>query len=42
VAAQGILIRDVSTYPMLERGLRVSIGTPEENQEFLSVLRSVV
>jgi histidinol-phosphate aminotransferase len=42
VADQGVLIRDVSTYPMLERGLRVSIGTPEENEEFLTVLRSVV
>lgn len=27
----GILIRDVSTYPMLENCLRISIGTPEEN-----------
>jgi histidinol-phosphate aminotransferase len=29
--ADGILIRDVSTYPMLENCLRISIGTPEEN-----------
>jgi histidinol-phosphate/aromatic aminotransferase/cobyric acid decarboxylase-like protein len=34
----GILIRDVSSYPMLARGLRVSIGTPEENREFLAAL----
>lgn len=36
---KGILVRNVSSYPMLERGLRVSIGTPEENREFLSVLK---
>lgn len=29
--ADGILIRDVSGYPMLENCLRISIGTPEEN-----------
>jgi histidinol-phosphate aminotransferase len=39
---RGILIRDVSSYPMLERGLRVSIGTPEENNEFLSVLKEAL
>ena len=37
--ARGILIRDVSRYPMLGRGLRVSIGTPAENTEFLDALR---
>jgi len=42
IAEQGILIRDVSSYPMLERGLRVSIGTPEENDEFLNALRSAL
>jgi histidinol-phosphate aminotransferase len=42
LAGQGILIRDVSSYPMLDRGLRVSIGTPEENDEFLKALRSAV
>ncbi len=34
----GILIRDVSSYPMLDNCLRVSIGTPEENR---SLLRSM-
>lgn len=29
---EGILIRDVSSYPMLDSCLRISIGTPEENQ----------
>jgi histidinol-phosphate aminotransferase len=38
VLAKGILIRDVSSYPMLGRALRVSIGTPEENNEFLTAL----
>jgi histidinol-phosphate aminotransferase len=40
--ADGILIRNVSSYPMLERGLRVSIGTPSENTEFLDALRKAV
>lgn len=39
---KGILIRNVSSYPMLERGLRVSVGTPEQNDEFLSVLREAL
>jgi histidinol-phosphate aminotransferase len=33
---RGILIRDVSSYPMLERGLRVTVGRPEENKVFLA------
>jgi histidinol-phosphate/aromatic aminotransferase/cobyric acid decarboxylase-like protein len=36
--AQGILIRDVSSYPMLDRTLRVSVGKPEENTRFLAAL----
>jgi histidinol-phosphate aminotransferase len=35
---QGVLIRDVSAYPLLEQCLRVSIGTPEENDRFLAAL----
>jgi histidinol-phosphate aminotransferase len=35
---QGVLIRDVSAYPLLEQCLRVSIGTPEENNRFLAAL----
>jgi histidinol-phosphate aminotransferase len=42
VLERGILIRDVSSYPMLERGLRVSIGTPEENDQFISALKAAV
>lgn len=36
--AQGVLVRDVSSYPMLERVLRVSVGKPEENNRFLTAL----
>lgn len=39
---RGILIRDVSSYPMLEKGLRVTIGTPEECNAFLDALAEVV
>jgi len=36
--AQGILVRDVSSYPMLERVLRITVGKPEENNRFLEAL----
>lgn len=36
---RGILVRDVGRYPMLRDCLRVSIGTPEENAEFLDAVR---
>jgi len=36
--ADGVLIRDVSSYPMLERVIRVSVGKPEENNRFLEAL----
>jgi histidinol-phosphate aminotransferase len=42
LAGKGILIRDVSSYPMLSRGLRVTIGTPDENDEFLKAIREAV
>jgi histidinol-phosphate aminotransferase len=35
---QGVLVRDVSAYPLLTNCLRVSIGTPQENDRFLSAL----
>ncbi|HEX8904173.1 MAG TPA: aminotransferase class I/II-fold pyridoxal phosphate-dependent enzyme, partial [Longimicrobiaceae bacterium] len=38
----GILVRDVSKYPMLERCLRVNAGTPEETGAFLDALRSIM
>jgi histidinol-phosphate aminotransferase len=34
-----ILVRDVSRYPMLERYIRFSVGTPEENNELIDNLR---
>lgn len=36
---QGILVRDVSSYPMLSNCLRISVGTQEENNRLLSALR---
>lgn len=38
----GILVRDVSRYPMLERCLRVNAGTPAENDEFLAALGAIL
>lgn len=37
-----ILIRDVSTYPMLSEYFRVSVGTPEENDLLIEALREIV
>jgi histidinol-phosphate aminotransferase len=38
----GILVRDVSKYPMLERCLRVNAGTPEETGAFLDGVRTIM
>ena len=38
----GILVRDVSKYPMLDRCLRVNAGTPEETGAFLDALRTIM
>lgn len=40
--ADGLLVRDVSSYPMLGKGLRVSVSTPDDNQKFLTSLRRVM
>ena len=38
--ARGILIKNVSgSHPMLADCLRVTVGTPEENERFLEALR---
>ncbi|HWH33181.1 MAG TPA: histidinol-phosphate transaminase [Egibacteraceae bacterium] len=37
--ARGVLVRDFSSRPRLEGCLRVSIGTPEENDRFLAALK---
>lgn len=42
LADHGVLVRDVSKYPMLERCLRVNAGTPEENDVFLDALRTLM
>ena len=34
----GVLVRDVSGYPLLARALRVSVGRPDENDRFLGAL----
>ena len=40
--SKGVLIRDMTSYPKLEKGLRVTIGTPEENNLFLAALKEVI
>ena len=35
---RGVLVRDVTAYPMLSRCLRVSVGSEEENDAFLHAL----
>jgi histidinol-phosphate aminotransferase len=37
---RSILVRDVSKYAMLERCLRISVGTKEENEKVRSALQS--
>ena len=36
-----ILVRDVSTYPMLKEYFRVSVGTPAENGKLIAALREI-
>jgi histidinol-phosphate aminotransferase len=38
----GILVRDVSGYPMLDGCLRVSAGTPEETAAFLAAMEGIM
>ncbi|MFC1508641.1 histidinol-phosphate transaminase [Candidatus Omnitrophota bacterium] len=37
--SDGLLVRDISSYPMLGRALRVSVSTPEDNGRFIMSLR---
>ncbi len=39
--ARGILIRDVSSYPMLQDYFRVSVGTPAENDALVAALQEI-
>jgi histidinol-phosphate aminotransferase len=38
----GLLVRDVSSYPMLEKALRVSVSTPEDNAKFIGTLKKIM
>jgi histidinol-phosphate aminotransferase len=40
VLAQGVLVRDCSSWPRLEGCLRVTVGTESENTAFLAALRA--
>jgi len=39
---RGILVRDLSRHPRLKNCLRVTIGTPEENQSFLEQIANII
>ena len=39
---RGVLVRDCSGWPRLEGCLRVTVGTPDENDAFLAALRESV
>jgi histidinol dehydrogenase len=40
--ARDILVRDVSKYPMLAEYVRVSVGTPEENDKLVAALKEIL
>lgn len=40
--ARGVLVRDFSALPRLEGCLRVTIGTPEENDAFLAAMKECI
>lgn len=40
--SRGILVRNVSAHPMLEKCLRISIGTPAENDKLAEALQEVL
>ena len=39
--AAGVIVRDVGHYPMLGDALRITIGTPDENDRVLAVLQEI-
>lgn len=41
LAQRGILVRNLSSHGLLENCLRVTVGTPEENDRFLSALSEI-
>lgn len=40
--AKGVLVRDVTSYPMLERCLRISVGSETENAAFLAAISAAI
>jgi histidinol-phosphate aminotransferase len=40
--ARGVLVRDFPRAPRLDGCLRVTVGTPEENDAFLAALREAL
>ena len=40
--ASSVLVRDCSTWPGLDECLRVTVGTPEENDRFLAALAAAL
>ncbi|MGH2403458.1 MAG: pyridoxal phosphate-dependent aminotransferase [bacterium] len=41
LAERGVLIRDVSSAPQLQACLRVSVGSPEDNDRFLAAIAAI-
>ncbi|MFC1729850.1 histidinol-phosphate transaminase [candidate division KSB1 bacterium] len=41
LAAHGIAVRDISSYPLCENHIRVNVGTVEENMRFIEAMRSI-
>ena len=39
---RGVLVRDFSSWPRVEGCLRVTVGTPDENDAFLAALDAVL
>jgi histidinol-phosphate aminotransferase len=42
LVARSVLVRDTSSWPSLEGCLRTTVGTPDENDRFLSALAEVL
>lgn len=42
LSLRDILVRDVSSYPMLNNCVRISVGTPEENDRLLEALGQIM
>jgi len=40
--SDGLLVRNVSSYPMLGKALRVTVSTPGDNRRFIDSLRRIM